>query len=71
MVFAYSVYKYIAIEKQSISNQLAFIFTVIAFIFVYIMLSVQIGLKTGINDMLNTAIGNEKEILNIVLSASG
>ncbi len=71
IIFAYSVYKYIAIEKQSISNQLAFIFTVIAFILVYIMLSVQIGLKTGINDMLNTAVGNEKDILSIVLSASG
>jgi len=70
IIFAHALYKYIAIEKQSISNQLAFLFTVIAFVLVYIMLSIQIGLKTGIIDMMNSATDNEKETLALILSST-
>ncbi len=70
IVFAYSVYKYIAIDDQSTSNQLAFIFTVIAFILVYIMLSVQIGLKAGISDAIALADSPEKETLELILSST-
>ena len=70
IIFAFSIYKYIAIDKQSISNQLAFLFTTIAFVLAYIMLSIQIGLKTGIGDAIANANGNEEEILYLILSST-
>ncbi len=70
IIFAYSIYKYIAISNQSTSNQLAFLFTTIAFVLVYIMLSVQIGLKAGIGEAIALANGNEKETLTLILSST-
>jgi len=69
IIFAFSIYKFIAIDKQSISNQLAFLFTTIAFLLAYIMLSIQIGLRTGIGDAIANANGNEKQTLTLILSS--
>jgi hypothetical protein len=68
--FSFTLYKYIAAERQSLSNQLAFLFAVIAFVLVYIMLSVQIALKTGIGDTITNANSHEKEILTLILSST-
>ncbi len=70
IVFSFSIYKYIAIDKQSISNQLAFLFTVIAFVLVYIMVSIQLGLKIGIGDAITNANSHEKDILALILSST-
>ena len=70
IIFAFSIYKYIAIDKQSISNQLAFLFTIISFVLVYIMLSIQIGLKTGINDVIERTSNSEKRLLMLILSST-
>ena len=70
IIFAFSVYQYIALDRQSISNQLAFLFTIIAFVLVYIMMSVQVGLKTGIGDAIALANNSEQETLKMILSST-
>jgi len=70
IVFAFAIYKYIKIERQSVFNQLAFLFTVIAFVLVYITLSIQIGLNVGIGDAINNANSNEKEILTLIVNST-
>jgi hypothetical protein len=66
IIFAFSIYKYIAIDNQSTSNQLAFLFTIIAFVLAYIMLSIQVGLGMGIGDAIAKANGSEKEMLSLI-----
>jgi len=63
IIFAFVVYKYIAIQKQSLSNQLAFLFTSIAFTLVSIMISIQLAARTGMEETLANAQGNEKDML--------
>jgi len=69
IIFAFSVYKYISIQKQSISNQLAFIFTVIAFVLVSIMISVQIIVRAGMEESIISATGSKKDTLLLVSSS--
>lgn len=69
IIFAFVVYKYIAIEKQSISNQLAFLFTSIAFVLVSIMIAIQLVAKTGMNETIANAQGNEQDILTAILTS--
>lgn len=66
IIFAYSAYKYISIQKQSISNQLAFIFTVIAFILVSIMISIQLVVRVGMEESIISAAGTEKDTLLLI-----
>ena len=69
LIFAYSVYKYIAIHKQSINNQLAFLFTCLAFILVSIMISIQLVVKTGMEESIINASGSEKDTLLLILGS--
>ncbi len=69
LIFAYSVYKYIAIHKQSIKNQLALIFTYTAFILVSIMISIQLVVKSGLEESIINTSGSEKETLSLILSS--
>ncbi|MFC2096742.1 hypothetical protein ACFLSI_00265 [Bacteroidota bacterium] len=70
IISAYVGYKYFALTKQSLCNQLSFLFAVIAFVLVYIMVSVQIGLKAGIGDLIANAEGNKKEMLSLILAST-
>ena len=66
IIFAFSVYKYFAMYKQTISNQLAFLFTCIAFILVGIMLSIQLVVQTGLEESIINASGVEKDTLILI-----
>jgi hypothetical protein len=57
ILFAFCFYDYIALTRQSLSNQWAFLFTVIAFVLAYIMLSIQIGIRTGLGNAVAKAVG--------------
>jgi hypothetical protein len=66
IIFAYAVYKYILLHKQSIMNELAFIFTCIAFVLVSIMISIQLAVKTGMEELMLSATGSEYEALLLI-----
>lgn len=66
IIFAFSAYKYISIQYQSISNQLAFLFTVIAFILVSIMISIQLVVRAGMEGSLNISSGVERDTLMFI-----
>ena len=69
LIFAYSVYKYIAVYKQSFNNQLAFLFTGVAFIQVSIMIAIQLVVKTGMEESIINASGPEKDTLLLILAS--
>jgi len=66
IIFAFSAYEYISIQNQSISNQLAFIFTCIAFILVSIMISIQLVVRAGMEESIINASGIEKDTLLLI-----
>jgi len=66
IIFAFSAYKYISIQNQSISNQLAFIYTCIAFILVSIMISIQLVVRAGMEESITNASGIEIDTLLLV-----
>lgn len=65
--FGFAVYKYIALNKQTVSNQLSFLFGCIAFTLVSIMLSVQLGVKAGMAEEIAAADADKKGILELIL----
>ena len=69
IVFAYSVYKFIAHSYQSIYNQLAFLFVTIAFVLVSIMISIQLVVKTGMQDSIDNASGSELTDLELIANS--
>jgi len=66
IIFASSAYEYISIQNQSISNQLAFIFTCIAFILVSIMISIQLVVRAGMEESIINASSIEKDTLLLI-----
>lgn len=70
IVASFAFYKYVSLTKQSFSNQLSFLFAVIAFVLVYIMAAIQIGLKSGLGDTISNSTGREKEVLTLILNSS-
>ena len=66
IIFAFSAYKYISIQKQSFSNQLAFIFTIIAFILVSIMISIQLVVRAGMEESIISASATDKDTLLLI-----
>ena len=66
VIFAFSAYQYISIHHQSISNRLAFIFTVIAFTLVSIMISIQLVVRTGMEGTMSGKSGAEKDTLLLI-----
>jgi hypothetical protein len=66
IIFAFSVYTFILNYRQSILNQLAFLFTCMAFVLVSIMLSVQLVVKTGLEGSINQASGEAKDTLRLI-----
>ncbi len=67
VVFGFGVYKYIALNKQTVSNQLSFLFCCIAFILVSIMLSVQMGVRVGMAEEIAAAGPDKKGTLELIL----
>lgn len=62
IVFAYSLYRFVAIERQSLANQLSFVFAALGFTVVACMISVQLAVKFGIQEQ----IANAPDIENLL-----
>lgn len=69
IVFAFALYKFVARNHQSIYNQLAFIFVTLAFVMVSIMISIQVVVKTGMQDSISVSSGIEKTNLELIANA--
>lgn len=53
IIFAYAIYRYVAIESQSTSNQLAFLMACIGFAILSMMISVQFAVGQGMAEHLS------------------
>ncbi len=65
LVFLFSLYRYVAISRQGPANQLAFLFAGLAFAMVAIMISVQLGVRAGIEQYIAEKPGSE-EMLRLI-----
>jgi hypothetical protein len=61
----YSIFKYVALEHQTIANQLSFVFASLGFTIVACMISVQLAVRWGINEHILNAPENE-ELLGLI-----
>lgn len=52
IIFVFALYRYIALERQSAANQLALVFSALAFTLVAAMLSIQLAVQTGMDEHL-------------------
>ena len=66
IVFGYSLYRYIALQKQSASNQLAFVLGCLALAMVAMMISIQLAVKTGIEEHITKTLNGEQEVLKLM-----
>ena len=69
IVFAFAIYKFVAHNYQSIYNQLAFIFVTIAFVMVSIMISVQVVVKTAMQDSISKAAASDESVLELIANS--
>ena len=66
IVFVFSLYRFIEIEKQSATNQLAFVFACLAFTLVAGMMSIQLGVRIGMQEYIAKAAKDQQELLEMV-----
>lgn len=66
IVFVFSLYRYIAIYKQSAYNQLALLMACLAFAMVAMMISIQLSVRFGINEYISNSSNSEQEILRVM-----
>lgn len=52
VIFVYSIYRYISIDRQTAANQLSFLFASLGFSMVACMLSVQLAVEIGMKDFI-------------------
>ena len=66
IIFVFSLNRFIALEKPSAANHLAFIFACLAFALVAIMISTQLAVNAGMQEYIGSASTSEREILPLV-----
>ncbi|MFQ5722762.1 MAG: hypothetical protein ACE5GI_09755 [Candidatus Aminicenantales bacterium] len=66
IVCGYSIYRYIALQKQSASNQLAFVLGCLALAMVAMMICIQLAVKTGIGEHMARTLNDEQEVLKLI-----
>jgi len=64
VIFVFSLSQYVAIKRQSSANQLALLFAALAFTMVAAMISIQLGVRTGIDEFI-AGSPEQKEILTL------
>ena len=63
IVFAFALNRCVALEKDTASNQLAFVFACLGFTLVASMMSVQLAVETGMDSSITNAPGSQQELL--------
>lgn len=66
IVFAYCLYRLIAVHNDGIMNRLAFLFACIGFSVVATMISVQFAIRTGMAEFMSATIPGEDNLLGII-----
>lgn len=60
VIFVFSLYEYIKIDRRSSANQLAFVFAAIGFAMVAAMISIQLAVRTGIEEHIANSPENQE-----------
>lgn len=68
LLFVFSLFRYIAIDRQTVANQLAFLFACLGFTLVACMISVQLAVRWGMEEHIPRA-GENTEIYTIILQS--
>ncbi len=63
IIFAFSFHQYVSLTKQSACNHLALIFITLAFLLVAAMLSIQLGVGTGMEESISKATEGDRTSL--------
>jgi hypothetical protein len=66
IVFVFALNRYVALEKDTASNQLAFIFACLGFTLVASMMSVQLAVTIGMDSSITKEAGSQQELLTTV-----
>ncbi|MBL7961322.1 hypothetical protein JNL27_13905 [bacterium] len=66
IVFVFSLFRYIALDSQSAANQLAFVFSCLAFVIVAVMMSSQLAVKAGVLEYIESSTASEQELLKLM-----
>jgi hypothetical protein len=66
IIFVFSLFRFIELETHSPMNQLAFIFSVLAFVLLTAMISSQVAVRIGIDELIQTSSPNQEEILKLM-----
>lgn len=66
IVFLFSLYRFLALESQYASNQLALVFGCLAFTLVAAMLSIQLAVNMGIEEYAAKASQSQQELFGVI-----
>ena len=69
IVFAFAIYKFVARNYQSIYNQLAFLFVTIAFVMVSLMISIQVVVRTGMQDSISNSEASDENVMELIANS--
>jgi hypothetical protein len=64
--FVFSLFRFIGLDKQSATNQLAFVFACLAFVLVAAMMSSQLAVKAGIQEYIESSPTSDQELLKLI-----
>jgi hypothetical protein len=63
IIFIFSLYQFVAIEKEGTANRLAFIFGCLAFALVAVMMSAQLAVKIGMQEYIQATPQPDRDLL--------
>ena len=66
IVFVFSLFRFIELTKASVANQFAFVFACLAFTLVAAMMSIQLGVKIGIEEYIAKSSKSQQELLELI-----
>jgi hypothetical protein len=66
IVFAFSLYRYYALERKSVMNELAFLFASLAFTILACMMSIQLAVGIGMEEYMAKSSYTDQQSLKVV-----
>jgi hypothetical protein len=66
IIFVFSFYRYYALERKSVMNELAFLFASLAFTMVACMMSIQLAVGIGVEEYMAKSSYADQQVLKVV-----
>jgi hypothetical protein len=66
IVFVFSLFRFIELTNPCATNQLAFVFACLAFTLVAGMMSIQLGVRIGLDEYITKSSQNQQELLELI-----